>query len=169
MRVYVVRHGAAIDGEASGGPDEERWLTAEGRRKFARVAKRLAKVAPRLTAIYTSPLVRAVQTADLLAGELKFEGPVEVWPVLKPEYPVRSVVQRLGALENGARVALVGHEPQMSAICAALLGRRGFPLPFPKGGVALLEVRGERGRFVWMLLPKGRRFVGLEGEPVEPR
>lgn len=170
MRIYLVRHAAAIERAAAGIEDEDRWLTAEGRRRYRKVSKRFARIAGDLSAIYTSPLVRATQTAEQLAEALKFAGAVEVWRELAPGHPARDVALRLRELGAGAVVALVGHEPQLSEIGAVLMGREDFPLPFPKGGIAFLELsrQGPRGRvrFHWMLVPKGRRLLGLDGKPV---
>ena len=70
MEIYVVRHGIAVPSEA-GIPDRFRPLTSKGRRRFRRTARRFARLGRELDLILTSPLVRAVQTAEILVGAVK--------------------------------------------------------------------------------------------------
>jgi phosphohistidine phosphatase len=165
MRLYVVRHAVALERGTPGIPDGERWLTAPGRKKFRKVAKTFSRVEDHLSAIYTSPLVRAAQTAEILAEAAGYRGAVEIWSALGGGAP-SVVVDRLRKLEGPGRVAIVGHEPQLSEVCARLLGERTFPLGFPKGGVAALDVGQKAVRFRWLLVPRDREFVGLDGKPV---
>jgi phosphohistidine phosphatase len=171
VRIFLVRHAEAIPREGAVVLDEERWLTEPGRSKFRKVAKRFRRLRPEPIEIVTSPLVRAVQTADILADEIGDEGEISVWPGLKPEVSPKAVLLRLASLDADRRIALVGHEPQMSGLAAGLLGRREFPLPFPKGAIACIDVKKQRGSrrvsFRWLLVPKGRRFLGLDGNVVD--
>jgi phosphohistidine phosphatase len=175
MRIFLVRHAAAIERDQPILTDVDRFLTADGRRRFRKVARCFAKApGTTLDRLITSPLVRSVQTAELLAEALRFKGAIEVWPSLSPDNPAAGVMHRLGDLGARDRVALVGHEPQMSTL-AGLLLRADFPFPFPKGGIARFE-RGSTGaaarkpaKLAWLLVPKGRRFVRPDGSPVESK
>ena len=84
MKVLVIRHSSAID-PYSAPSDELRWLTPEGRERMRRVGSEIAsRITP--TQIYTSPLVRAVQTAEILAARLQYQGRLIVHPPLAVEY-----------------------------------------------------------------------------------
>ena len=85
IRVFLVRHGIAADA-APGQPDESRPLTAKGRRRFRRTARAFARLGERVDKLITSPLVRAVQTAEILARALR-QDEVGVLEELRSEVP----------------------------------------------------------------------------------
>lgn len=157
MRLYLVRHAEAI--ERSGAtPDASRYLTPKGRTAFRKIARRAreAGIAPEV--IFTSPLLRAVQTAEILAERLKHEGPVVVANELSPGFDDRALRSLLAGAGNLAEAAFVGHEPDLGDLAALLLSlRRDFPLR--KGAVVALEVEGTAqrgaGKFLWMEDGKG--------------
>jgi phosphohistidine phosphatase len=137
--IYVVRHGIAVAREENA-PDEFRPLTEKGRRRFRKTARAFARLGRKLDAILTSPLVRAVQTAEILAGEIK-HGEVAVLGQLDPKFGVGSLLEALGARADGAKaVAVVGHEPQLSALVAALAGVPAQELDLKKGGIVRLDI-----------------------------
>jgi len=124
VKVYLVRHAEAV-AEDVAGSDRDRWLSARGR-EAARVLARLLReqgVAP--DAVLSSPLPRAVQTAELVAAGLDFLGIVEVLPYLTPGAHPRVAAEEL--VTRGDAVVVVGHEPSISALGAYLLGRPSFP------------------------------------------
>jgi phosphohistidine phosphatase len=124
VRIYLVRHGDAIP-EEDAGSDRDRWLSARGR-EAARVLGRLLReqaVAP--DAILSSPLPRAVQTAELLAASLDYLGLVSSRRCLEPSAQPR--VAATAIREAGGSVLVVSHEPILSALGAFLLGMPGFP------------------------------------------
>ena len=138
MKVYLVRHAEAVDAAQTheAGSDTDRWLNARGREQ-ARVLARLLReqgVAP--DAVLTSPLPRAVSTAELVADGLGFLGVVEVLPSLTPGAHPRRAAQQIPAA--GASVVVVGHEPGISALGALLLGKPSFP-PFRTGQACAIE------------------------------
>lgn len=145
MKVYLIRHGHAIDAEDNL-TDEQRFLTKKGRKGVREVGRALKEAGVVFDAILTSPLVRAVQTAELIAERTDFLDVVEVLPALVPGVPPRVAARDLAA--RGASVALVGHEPGMSALGAFLCGRPAFP-SFRKGQVSLIE----DGKGIWFLHP----------------
>lgn len=133
MELYLIRHAIALDAEP-GQSDDARPLSEVGVQKFKEVVRGLKRLDIRFDRLYHSPKLRAVQTAELLVPLL--DGETEVTPYLATE-PSQNLLKGL----QGERVALVGHEPWMSELCAWLLtGRRnGGQFPFKKGGVAWLE------------------------------
>ena len=152
MKVLLVRHSTAVD-PYEAPTDDTRWLTAAGRARMRRVAERVAgEAAP--TRIFTSPLVRAVQTAEILAGVGGFEGPLEVHPPLAVEYG--TTAQALAVLEKmpaDAVVALVTHAPKVRVLAGHLSGQGHMP-GFRTGSVCCVELGEAGGRFEWMLDPE---------------
>src|ERR1700733_12840715 len=111
MRLYVMRHGPAED-HAESGLDGDRPLSASGRGRVCEVAKTLVRDHEEPLSIVTSPLVRAVQTAEivaLLTGLGERHGTVEVRREMASDGRAARLVDRLVA-EGAKRVMLVGHE-----------------------------------------------------------
>jgi len=165
MRLLVIRHAIALDREESaqsGGDDESRPLTAEGRAKMERAANGLTQLVPDVDLIAASPVKRAFDTAKIVArayGDLE----VERAPELAPGTPLDRAIAWLAGLEARSTIAIVGHEPDLSRLVCALLGSDRPFLEFRKGAACLLEFSGpmERGAGVldWFLGPKHlRRF-----------
>jgi phosphohistidine phosphatase len=124
VRIYLVRHGDAVP-EEEAGSDRDRWLSLRGR-EAARVLARLLReesVAP--DQVLTSPLPRAVQTAELLATGLDYLGAISSLRCLEPAAQPRVAASAI--LQAGEAVLVVSHEPAISALGAFLLGRPAFP------------------------------------------
>src|SRR5688500_397015 len=101
--------------------DAGRALTARARLAIVPHFEALAPQLKRAQLIFTSPLVRAVQTAQLLAVAVKHEGPLRAHRCLLPEVPVGAIESVLDD-QNADALALVGHQPSMGALAAHLLG-----------------------------------------------
>ena len=124
MRIYLVRHGDAVP-EEDAGSDRDRWLSSRGR-EAARVLGRLLReqsIAPDV--ILSSPLPRAVQTAELLAASLDYLGTVVALRCLEPAAQPRVATSAI--LGAGGSVIVVSHEPAISTLGAFLLGVTAFP------------------------------------------
>jgi phosphohistidine phosphatase len=135
MRIYLVRHGDAVP-EEDAGSDRDRWLSPRGR-EAARILGRLLReqnLAP--DTIVSSPLPRAVQTAELLAQSLDYLGHIASWRSLEPSATSRVAANSLPAI--GVTIIVVGHEPSISNLGAYLLGRPSFP-PFRTAQCFALE------------------------------
>jgi phosphohistidine phosphatase len=146
MRVFIIRHAIAAD-RAPGVVDDERRLTKRGKKRFRGAARGLARLYPPPSALVSSPLVRARQTARIAA---------RAWDRLKVRRDdalaggsVEDVLTLLARFPASDAVALVGHEPQLSELLAHLVGSNDAArLAFKKGGVAVVD------------LPEGTRSVG---------
>ncbi len=138
MKLYFVRHAAAI---ARGGEvvDEHRYLTIRGRESFRLTAKRMARKEIMPDAIITSPLLRAVQTADILSEALAFEGKLVVSPELAPGFDPAKLHRILASFKGTKGLALVGHEPDLGEVVGTLL-KLGRPRSLKKGMVVCLTI-----------------------------
>jgi phosphohistidine phosphatase len=151
VNLYLVRHAEAIERSATT-PDALRYLTPQGRDSFRKIARRVRKVGATPDVIFTSPLLRAVQTAEILAERLKHKGPVVVARELSPGFDLRALRALLSGAGSPAEAAFVGHEPDLGGIAAALMSiSAGFPLR--KGAVVALEADGSArkggSKFLW--------------------
>ncbi len=160
MRIYLVRHAEAVE-RVGTMPDGVRHLTARGRVSFRETAGRARKDGVRPSHIFTSPLVRAVQTAEILAEGLRFEGEVLVAPRLYPGFDVEGLNAILDDFPDAIDPAFVGHEPDLGRTIARLLSLpKGCALR--KGAVAALdfpESGGRRLRAVFAWLREGERRI----------
>jgi phosphohistidine phosphatase len=141
MKVLIIRHGPAGDPdawEAEGRDDRLRPLTPDGKKDMREAAFGLATLQPSVDLVATSPLVRAAQTAEIIASE--YESKVVTVDALQPgEEPARTLDWLRDQPAEGT-VALVGHEPHLSGlICYMLSGKTGAFVELKKGGACLLE------------------------------
>ena len=167
IRIYLVRHGIAVDHDQRGNlPDDDRPLTAEGRERFRKLARAFARLGEAPDFIFTSPLPRAVQTAEILASALE-EDEVGIVEELMPDCAVGKLLAEVGRrVKDDQGAALVGHDPQMSQLVAALgalskedAGR----VDFRKGSIVRIDVgelpsaRPSHPR--WWMRPKTRELA----------
>jgi phosphohistidine phosphatase len=159
MRVTLIRHGEAGDDAPR---DEDRALTKRGRADARRVGRALSRRGVRFSAVVTSPLVRAVQTAEIVVAEMERRPRVTVTDALLPEGRPQQVGALLASLkEGGAKsVALVAHEPILSGVAALLLGLAQFPSLRKAEAVRIRLVHGlERpGTLRWRIEPDEGRL-----------
>ena len=154
IQILLVRHGEAVD-QAPGLGDEGRFLTRKGRKISRRMARWLAKRDERSpVAIWTSPLVRAVQTAEILAERARPREGVIAKGELSPNADPREVLAMLAAHDGAGPLALVGHEPHLSLLGRALLGDVDWEGLKKSGVLALTWDREGPARMRFLLMPK---------------
>ena len=146
MRLLVVRHGIAEEYEEAyrrGVSEEQRELTQEGREKMQRAARGLEKKLEGIDLIFHSPLVRARQTAEIIGGAYKGVQ-LDVLNELRPESdPSHTLLALSPLLIDCECVAIVGHQPHVSAfISYALSARATNFVAMKKGAMSLLEFPG---------------------------
>jgi phosphohistidine phosphatase len=151
MRLFFVRHGIAEDG--NGIDDFERKLTQAGIEQMRTSAKVMAdlKIAPKQ--IFSSPRVRARQTADIVAEALGVQ--VEVREEVGFEFTTEAVASLINGLPDDAEVMFVGHEPSFSETVGALTG--GGKVMMKKGGLARVDLFSRvplRGMLIWLIAPR---------------
>lgn len=144
MIVALFRHGPAGSADAARWPDDsERPLTARGIERTQLAARGLSRVLPDVARVLTSPLVRAYQTAEILAEVLEPSHGVETLDALIPDRAYRTILTRLEACGSSDVVVLVGHEPQLGKLAGMLLfGAPSTALPIKKAGAAVITFAG---------------------------
>lgn len=147
MQVFLIRHADSTP-ETVALRDPHRHLTALGRRQAREIGDRLRWHDCVPTQIWSSPLVRAMQTAELVTASLHSDIPVETLPVLSPEGNPRDVVAAVQRLSAGCAVLLVGHEPGLSAVGALLVNQPEFA-SLAKAEAARIVDGALRWRFAW--------------------
>ena len=154
--LYLVRHAIAAERGSEWPDDTKRPLTERGMSRFKEEVKGLKRLDVEIDEIFTSPLIRARQTAELLAAGLEGKPPVKVLEALAPGHTSTAVMTQLAKVAKRRRVALVGHEPDLGELAAHLIGA-GRALPFKKGGVCRIDVGSlsarRAGSLIWFVTP----------------
>jgi phosphohistidine phosphatase len=146
QQLWLLRHGEAIPHDAK--PDFDRELTPRGERQAVAAGRGLARLGLEFATVYTSPRVRARDTARLAAEALGAE--VEEVDVLGNGFDSADALELLTAHDADARLLVVGHEPSFSQVVHDLTGAR---VDFKKGGVAGIRVGGS-GELLVLLRPR---------------
>jgi phosphohistidine phosphatase len=138
MKLHIIRHAQAIERSADL-PDEQRHLTCRGRKRFRQVAACLKKIAITPDYIISSPLVRAVQTAEILSETIRFNGELQISADLADGPDSAALSALLQARSSASELVIVGHEPELGELVGTLL-RLSSPCSLSKGCVVSLEV-----------------------------
>lgn len=152
MRCYFLRHGIAVAPESWSGSDADRPLTREGRDRMECEAKAIEKLCLDLDYIVTSPLLRAKQTAQLVAQRLGDTKIVED-PRLADGFNLERLGDILASHSDAQSIMLVGHEPSMSATIGRAIGNASVELK--KAALAGIEFadRGSQSGTLFCLIP----------------
>ena len=156
MEIYLLRHAIAEENSPSG-RDADRRLTEKGCDKLRRVLKRAAAAEVEPSLILTSPLVRAVQTAEIAAQVLKCKEKILHTEALLPGSSPRDVWDELRNHKDETAVLLAGHEPLFSITTAFLLGSNRQMVDFKKAGLVRIDVTSlgpsPAGVLKWLITP----------------
>lgn len=153
MRIYFLRHGAAVERAGWERDDALRPLTGAGRRRLERIADTLADLDLGLGAIITSPLVRARQTAEIVAARLGVAWAEDAR--LAPGCDAARLCAVLRDHPDAATIMVVGHEPDLGETIGALIG--GGRVACRKGGLALVnlpDASSREGQLAWLVPPR---------------
>jgi phosphohistidine phosphatase len=146
-QLWLLRHGEAVPHDSK--PDDDRELTPRGERQARDAGAALAALNIEFAACYTSPKVRARDTAQLACEHLNVE-PEEL-AALGGEFDSGAALELFHPHDAGAHVLAVGHEPDFSQVVHDLTGGR---VDFKKGGIAGLRVEGGSGELLVLLRPR---------------
>ncbi|MCP9488314.1 MAG: histidine phosphatase family protein [Solirubrobacteraceae bacterium MAG38_C4-C5] len=147
QQLWLLRHGEAERHDAR--PDAQRRLTRRGERQSATAGRALAALGLVVHDAFTSPKVRALNTARLACAALGVE-PVE-HAELGEGFDVREALTLVAAAGPDRRVLLVGHNPDLAQVVHDLTGAR---INLKKGGVAGIALDGSRGELLALLRPR---------------
>ena len=155
--LYLIRHGVA-DERGDGWPDDtKRPLTEAGTTRMRKSMRGLVQAGIAFDVVLTSPLVRARQTADVVAAAFDPRPPIFVVESLAPGGAYGAVLADVEKHARKGRVALVGHEPDLGEMTGRLLGAR-QPIEYKKGSVCRIDLASVPpsgpGALRWFLTPK---------------
>ena len=160
MDLYIVRHAQAGHlGNPNWPDDGKRPLTKEGKERFSRVVEKLVDRGCTPDAIATSPLLRCLQTAQLLAEALPDQPEVTELDALRPGSDLDGLLQWTARQQDDYRqIAWVGHSPDVSRMAAALIGASDGWIRIAKGAVAFIRFHGQaeiaHGELRWLITAK---------------
>ncbi len=155
MNLYLLRHGEAVPPNGTM-TDAERTLSDRGRTDIERVGRILSRLTPAVARVVTSPLVRAVETAEIVSSVIPWHPAVSR---TENHVPGLLVKDFLGELAGGKEetILAVGHQPDLTALISHLLSGPQLDLEMPPGSLAAVEFflkrEGATGRLRWLLPP----------------
>lgn len=160
MKLLIVRHAPAEDRQEfsrTGKPDTQRPLTKDGRDKMRRVSRALAALVPEVDVVATSPLIRTMQTARIVAAAYP-DAEVVRLDSLAPDGSYEDTIRWLAKQAHMRCVSIIGHEPSLGSLLSAVLcGSPDGGLEFRKSGAALVAFQGKPGkgdaRLEWLMTP----------------
>ncbi len=157
MDLLILRHGEAGRHSLTPG-DSKRALTSEGQQEIADLSNGLKSLGIKLDGVFTSPLLRAKQTAEIVAKSLKFKGKIEEIASLKPEGNRLEFYNILSKLKRDSVILVVGHEPYLSEMISEAISQSGCRINLKKAGMARIRVISTlpkiKGELRWLLTPK---------------
>ncbi len=155
--LFILRHGEAGNRMTVVEEDSERPLTPDGRAEMQKIAKSLKSIGLQTKQIYTSPLKRARETAEITAKILNIPT-LEEWDELKPDGSKVALYRKLERLEQNSRPILVGHEPYLTSMIGEIIGTKSPKIVLKKGGVGKVRITSFTprisGELRWLLTPK---------------
>jgi phosphohistidine phosphatase len=166
MNLFFLRHGNAEERSLRWNPDGKRPLTREGERRMAEVARGIQALGLSFDLILTSPYVRALRTAEILADEIGSKKPFETGN-LTPNADLKNIVDEIN--ENFAsveQIALVGHEPFMGRLISTLISGEAaaVAVELKKAGFCKLTIEkmafGKCARLNWLFTPRQLALLG---------
>ena len=159
-RILFLRHGIAEEKSADK-PDEERSLTSEGHGEMMKIAQGVETIFPRAQAIWSSPLLRATQTAQWVVKAFRQRIKMQTTDVLRPDASPKELVKFLEEVKD-RRIILVGHEPNLTRNVVSLTGLKNEDgVELKKGGCYTVRVREDGSAILeWLLSPRILKRLG---------
>lgn len=155
--LYLIRHGIAEERGDAWPDDAKRPLTEDGMSRMRKAARGLSRLGVAFDLVLTSPLVRARQTAEIVAGGLAPRPTLTNLESLAPDSGYAALMSELEKHARKPRIALVGHEPDIGELAARLIGSR-RSIEFKKGAICRIDVDelppSGPGQLRWFITPK---------------
>jgi phosphohistidine phosphatase len=149
-QLWLLRHAEAEPHNAR--EDGERRLTARGEEQARTAGVALARLRVSFEAIISSPKVRARRTAELALQELGAAAleTLAIHPPLASDFDAAQALDAVAGLDDGGRLLIVGHEPDLSRVVGDLTGGR---VDLKKGGLAVVRLQGASGELAVLMRP----------------
>ncbi len=160
MILYVVRHAHAVE-QSRTLPDEWRYLTKHGRSTVKKLGSRIVKNKPEPDVIITSPLVRTVQTAEILAEKIQYNNFIIASGLLLPGTDTQQLIKYLRKHKKTECVMIVGHEPLLGMLVTELLGETDETISIKKGACVALKIhfnKNKKTSFIGYMVP-GKKWI----------
>lgn len=137
MELYLLRHGKAQEHATTISGDAKRQLTEVGKKELEVIAKAIKNLEIEVDDIFSSPLTRAKQTAEIVKKYLNNnKNSIKIWTELKPEIDTEKTISKLSALKPDSSVLLVGHEPHLTSLIAMIVSNdSSLDILLKKGGL----------------------------------
>ena len=161
MEIYFLRHANAGQHIATGKRDEKRPLDAEGIEQSHEVGKALKSLEVKPAIIVSSPLKRAVQTAELVGKELGHDDAVQLDDSLRPDASYQQFQALVRQHSKQPSIMVVGHNPTLSEFLSRMIsdGAVKTAIELRKGAVAKVEIKRSRGTLSWCITPRVVRGI----------
>lgn len=169
MDCVLLRHGIAVERDEWEGPDADRPLTERGATRVAQVAAGLSRLGVQPTHVFSSPLVRAIETAKIAHSALLVRSKMNIVDEFLPDAPPDRLLSIFHDLPPEACVLCIGHEPHLGMAASVMLsGRATASFPMKKAGACLIELpipaKPGRGLLRWWMTPSQLRSMGKQGK-----
>lgn len=166
MRLLIVRHGHAVEREefaTLGKNDRLRPLSKRGEKRTPLIAQGLKLIEPKLALVLSSPYLRCMQTAKIIA-QVYGDTPIQQTDALRPSASIQAILAVICGGSAKGVTCLVGHEPQLSLFISQLLAKSSKALlELKKGGACLVEMtpsRKDEAKLICCLTPRQLTALG---------
>jgi phosphohistidine phosphatase len=159
MNLYIIRHAIAVDeGTPEYEEDSQRPLTDKGKKKMRQIAKGLRALGVDFDLILSSPYIRAKETAEILADVFKIKGDTAFSDNLIPMGDPDLLISEMNEKYSAHSIALVGHEPHLTALIGLLVSENAnIDMTLKKGGVCRLAAddlhHTRKATLEWLITP----------------
>ncbi len=160
MNLYLMRHADAGLPRENPILDSKRGLVKDGKDQCILMAALLSAFKVQIDVVLSSPLKRALQTAQLVATELGYDGKVEISPALKMDATYVDFQKMLAKYGECEGVLAVGHNPTLFQFLGRLVtGNGGANLRMRKGSVARIDLERHPPQLQWLIDPRMARAI----------
>ncbi|HKD59711.1 MAG TPA: phosphohistidine phosphatase SixA [Terracidiphilus sp.] len=160
MNLYLMRHANAGVPRDNAKIDAKRGLIAEGKEQCMIMGRILGALKVQPEVIVSSPLKRALQTAQFVGNELGYEGKVEISQALGPEATFADFLKLLDTLADRQEVLVVGHNPNLFQFLGRIItGNGGAGVRMRKGAVARIDMEKRPPLLQWLVDPRMARWI----------
>ena len=153
MEIFILRHGKAEDNSSNISSDSKRSLTEEGKNELKVIGKGLKNLGIEIDSIFSSPLVRAKETAEIISPYLqKKKKQIIIWDELKPESNFLDIHKKLVKLPHDAKILLVGHEPHLTTLISSIISPECVvSINLKKGGLVIIRAKSLKSKIIGSL------------------